>query len=97
MRYRPPIAALLVGSTRPTQRASAGRAMRMRGNHEGTYSHRDREFVDQIMMQDFGTNAFRRLHTNDALGAVTRMRDLGVPPFLLGSCLLGVLAQHAGL
>jgi general secretion pathway protein E len=34
------------------------------------------------------------LHTNDALGAVSRMKDLGVPPFLLGSCLLGVMAQR---
>jgi general secretion pathway protein E len=34
------------------------------------------------------------LHTNDALGAVSRMQDLGVPPFLLGSSLLGVMAQR---
>ncbi len=34
------------------------------------------------------------LHTNDAVGAVSRLRDLGVAPFLLSSCLLGVLAQR---
>jgi general secretion pathway protein E len=34
------------------------------------------------------------LHTNDALGAVTRMKDLGVPPFLLSSSLLGIMAQR---
>jgi general secretion pathway protein E len=34
------------------------------------------------------------LHTNDAVGAVSRMRDLGVPPFLIGSSLLGVMAQR---
>jgi general secretion pathway protein E len=34
------------------------------------------------------------LHTNDAVGAVSRMRDLGVPPFLLSSSLLGVMAQR---
>ncbi len=34
------------------------------------------------------------LHTNDSVGAVTRMKDLGVPPFLLGSCLIGVMAQR---
>jgi hypothetical protein len=56
--------------------ASAGRAMRMRGNHEGTYSHRDREFVDQIMMHDFGTNAFRELHTSDALSAGVRVEAI---------------------
>ena len=34
------------------------------------------------------------LHTNDSVGAVTRMKDLGVPAFLLGSCLIGVMAQR---
>ncbi len=34
------------------------------------------------------------LHTNDAVGAVNRMHDLGVPPFLLSSTLLGVMAQR---
>jgi general secretion pathway protein E len=34
------------------------------------------------------------LHTNDSVGAVARMRDLGVPPFLLASSLLGVMAQR---
>lgn len=34
------------------------------------------------------------LHTNTAVGAVTRMQDMGVEPFLLSSSLLGVLAQR---
>ena len=34
------------------------------------------------------------VHTNDALGAITRLRDMGVEPFLLASSLLGVLAQR---
>ena len=34
------------------------------------------------------------LHTNDAPSAVTRLTDMGVEPFLLSSCLLGVLAQR---
>ena len=34
------------------------------------------------------------LHTNDAPSAATRLMDLKVPPFLLSSCLLGVLAQR---
>ena len=34
------------------------------------------------------------LHTNDAAGAVTRLIDMGVEPFLLASTLLGVLAQR---
>ncbi|MCC6303048.1 MAG: Flp pilus assembly complex ATPase component TadA, partial [Gammaproteobacteria bacterium] len=34
------------------------------------------------------------LHTNSAIGAVMRLRDMGVEPFLLSSSLLGVLAQR---
>ena len=34
------------------------------------------------------------LHTNDAAGAVTRLIDMGVEPFLLASSLLGALAQR---
>lgn len=34
------------------------------------------------------------LHTNSAIGAVTRLRDMGVEPFLLSSSLIGVLAQR---
>ncbi len=34
------------------------------------------------------------LHTNSAVGAVARLRDMGVEPFLLASSLIGVLAQR---
>ncbi len=34
------------------------------------------------------------LHTNSAVGAVTRLHDMGVEPFLLSSSLIGVLAQR---
>ncbi|MBN8248723.1 MAG: Flp pilus assembly complex ATPase component TadA, partial [Verrucomicrobia bacterium] len=34
------------------------------------------------------------LHTNDSAGAVTRLVDMGVEPFLISSTLLGVLAQR---
>ena len=34
------------------------------------------------------------LHTNSAIGAVTRLQDMGVEPFLLSSCLIGVIAQR---
>jgi general secretion pathway protein E len=34
------------------------------------------------------------LHTNSAIGAVTRLRDMGVEPFLLASSMIGVLAQR---
>jgi general secretion pathway protein E len=34
------------------------------------------------------------LHTNTAVGAVTRLRDMGIEPFLLSSSLIGVIAQR---
>ncbi len=34
------------------------------------------------------------LHTNTAIGAVTRLHDMGVEPFLLSSSLVGVMAQR---
>jgi len=34
------------------------------------------------------------LHTNDSVGAVTRMLDMGVEPYLLSSALIGVVAQR---
>ncbi|HJL18975.1 MAG TPA: ATPase, T2SS/T4P/T4SS family [Sandaracinaceae bacterium LLY-WYZ-13_1] len=34
------------------------------------------------------------LHTNDAAGAVTRMVEMGVQPFLISSSVLGVIAQR---
>ena len=34
------------------------------------------------------------LHTNDSVGAITRMIDMGVEPYLLSSALIGVIAQR---
>ena len=34
------------------------------------------------------------LHTNTAIGAITRLHDMGVEPFLLSTSLIGVLAQR---
>jgi general secretion pathway protein E len=34
------------------------------------------------------------LHTNTAIGAVTRLQDMGIEPFLLSSSVLGLLAQR---
>ena len=34
------------------------------------------------------------LHTNDAPGAITRLNEMGVEPFLVGSAVTGVLAQR---
>jgi general secretion pathway protein E len=34
------------------------------------------------------------LHTNDSVAAITRLLDLGVPPYLLNSTILGIMAQR---
>ncbi len=41
-----------------------------------------------------GHLVFSTLHTNDAVGAVTRLADLGVPPYLIAATVIGVLAQR---
>jgi type IV pilus assembly protein PilB len=41
-----------------------------------------------------GHFVFSTLHTNDALGSIARMIDMGVEPFLLGSTLNTLLAQR---
>ena len=41
-----------------------------------------------------GHLVFSTLHTNSAVGSITRLRDMGIEPFLLSSSLLGVLAQR---
>jgi general secretion pathway protein E len=41
-----------------------------------------------------GHLVFSTLHTNDAPAAVSRMMELGVPPYLLNATVLGVLAQR---
>ena len=41
-----------------------------------------------------GHLVFSTLHTNDAPGAVTRLLDMGVEPFLVTSTVIGVLAQR---
>jgi type IV pilus assembly protein PilB len=41
-----------------------------------------------------GHMVFSTLHTNDAASTVTRLRDMGLPPFLITATLEGVLAQR---
>lgn len=41
-----------------------------------------------------GHMVFSTLHTNTAIGAITRLSDMGVEPFLLSSSLIGLLAQR---
>jgi type II secretion system protein E len=56
---------------------------------------RDRETADiAIHAALTGHLVFSTLHTNDASGAVTRLQDMGVEPYLIASSLQGVLAQR---
>ncbi len=50
----------------------------------------------QIAIQSALTGhlVFSTLHTNDSAGAVTRLLDLGVEPYLAASSLVGVIAQR---
>ncbi len=41
-----------------------------------------------------GHMVFSTLHTNDAAGAVTRLQDMGVEPFMITSAVVAVLAQR---
>lgn len=41
-----------------------------------------------------GHLVFSTLHTNDAVGALPRLHDMGVPNFAINSALLGVIAQR---
>ena len=41
-----------------------------------------------------GHLVFSTLHTNDAAGAISRLIEMEIEPYLINSCLLGVLAQR---
>src|SRR6266496_2065503 len=56
---------------------------------------RDRDTADMAVQAALtGHLVLSTLHTNDAPTAVTRLLDLGVPPYLITSTLLGVMAQR---
>ena len=56
---------------------------------------RDRETAEIAMAAAVtGHLVLSTLHTNDAAGAVTRLLDMGVPPFLVAGGLTGVVAQR---
>ena len=56
---------------------------------------RDKETADiAIQAALTGHLVLSTLHTNDAAGAVTRLIDMGIEPFLIASTVIGVLAQR---
>lgn len=56
---------------------------------------RDLETADMAIQAALtGHLVLSTLHTNDASAAITRLLDLGVPPYLISSTVLGVMAQR---
>ncbi len=56
---------------------------------------RDLETVEIAVQASLtGHLVLSTLHTNTAVGAVTRLQDMGIEPFLLASSLVGVVAQR---
>jgi general secretion pathway protein E len=56
---------------------------------------RDKETVEIAINASLtGHLVLSTIHTNDAAGAVTRMVDMGVEPFLIRSAVIGILAQR---
>ena len=56
---------------------------------------RDKETAEIAVQASLtGHLVLSTLHTNSAVGAITRLRDMGIEPFLLASSLVGVIAQR---
>jgi len=56
---------------------------------------RDKETAEIAIQASLtGHLVFATIHTNDAPGAITRLIDMGVEPFLIASSLMAVLAQR---
>lgn len=56
---------------------------------------RDKETAQMAVESSLtGHLVFSTIHTNDAAGAVTRLTEMGVEPFLVASTLVGVIAQR---
>lgn len=56
---------------------------------------RDKETAEMAIQAALtGHLVLSTLHTNDAPAAITRLLDLGVPPYLIHSSVLGIMAQR---
>ena len=50
--------------------------------------------VNAVQAALTGHLVFSTLHTNDAVASISRLLGLGVQPFMVGSTLLGAMAQR---
>ena len=56
---------------------------------------RDRETAQTAMEAALtGHMVFTTLHANDTATAITRLNEMGIPPYLVGSSVIGVMAQR---
>ena len=56
---------------------------------------RDLETAEMAIQASLtGHLVFSTLHTNDSISAITRLTDIGVPNYLIGATVIGVLAQR---
>ncbi len=56
---------------------------------------RDKETIDHAIRAALtGHLVLSTLHTNDAVSAIDRLRDMGIPNYLISSTILGVIAQR---
>jgi len=56
---------------------------------------RDRDTADMgIQASLTGHLVLSTLHTNDTLSAIVRLLDIGIPAYLMHTCLLGIMAQR---
>ncbi|MCX7120198.1 MAG: type II secretion system ATPase GspE [Gammaproteobacteria bacterium] len=56
---------------------------------------RDKETVEMAVQSSLtGHLVLSTLHTNSAIGAIARLRDMGAEPFLLSSTIVGLISQR---
>ena len=56
---------------------------------------RDKETAQTAMEAALtGHMVFTTLHANDTATAITRLNEMGIPPYLVGSSVIGVMAQR---
>jgi hypothetical protein len=56
--------------------AQMGTFVRTAGNRDNSYSHADREFVDQVLSADWKTNVVQDVHIPDAVGSGVRIEAI---------------------
>lgn len=67
---------LLLSPTLASLLSETGRTVRALGDSGKSFSHADREFVDQVLSVELGTNIIQGTHLNDALSTGVRLEAI---------------------